>query len=196
MANKGIALVFLALCVLSVPLQWIIAALVAGVVHELSHYLMIKACGGRVTGFQAGIGRATMEARGLSEGSELLCALAGPVGGVCLLLLGRWFPRLAICGALQSIFNLLPIYPLDGGRMLRSCLVMILGDGGERVCHLVGRSVLVILCAIGIYLGFVLRWGVVCLMICGWIVVRAIYEKIPCKAGTYSLQWGEHMIKR
>lgn len=61
----------------------------------------------------------------MSPGRELLCVLAGPAVSFSLLALARFFPRIAICGLVQGIYNLLPIYPLDGGKALR-CMVSLL----------------------------------------------------------------------
>ncbi len=59
---------------------------------------------------------AKIESYGLSGTGELLCILAGPVGSLMLLLVLRVLPTLGLFGLIQGFFNLLPVYPLDGGR--------------------------------------------------------------------------------
>lgn len=150
MAVNGAALIALALAVLLLPLRWLGAAILAAVVHELCHWAAVKLCGGRVQRMSAGILGAEMAVSGLSPWQELFCALAGPAGGLVLLSLSRFLPRTALCAGLQSLYNLLPIYPLDGGRALRCLCAMILPErAGDRVCETAR-----ILCLSGI--GF---WG-------------------------------------
>ena len=118
----------LALTLLVLPLPWVAAAVLAAAVHELCHYLAIAALGGQVGRIAVGSGGAAMELGCLSPVRELLAAAAGPVGSLSLMLMGRFFPRLALCGLVQGLFNLLPIYPLDGGRILRRALELALPD--------------------------------------------------------------------
>lgn len=125
---SGWGCVALALTLLVLPLPWVAAAVLAAAVHELCHYLAIAALGGKVGRIAVGSGGAAMELGCLSLVRELLAAAAGPVGSLSLMLMGRFFPRLALCGLVQGLFNLLPIYPLDGGRILRRALELALPD--------------------------------------------------------------------
>ena len=116
-----------ALMLLILPLNWLLAAVTAALFHEFCHYLTLKLCGVPIQGIQLSGGGAVISTGPTTARQELLCAMAGPLGGLCLLPLMRYVPRIAICAAAQSLFNLLPIYPLDGGRILR-CVIEILKE--------------------------------------------------------------------
>lgn len=109
--------------------------------HELSHALVAKATGGsvgKITLFLFG-GVAQIEEEPTSPGREFLMAAAGP--GMSLVISGAcyagylvataagspwwvWAPLQYLSGInlLVAVFNLLPGFPLDGGRVFRSIL--------------------------------------------------------------------------
>lgn len=168
-------LIWLAAAVLLLPLRWIVAWAMAVCVHELGHLAMLKLLKLPVYAVEAGIGGARICTAFCMPWQEILCALAGPVAGMFLLLLAPVFPRVAVCGAFQSLYNLLPVYPLDGGRVIR-CLA------GERTGKVIQDLCLVGLMAVGIYGTFMLRLGLLPLIFAGFTVLRALARKIPCKA--------------
>ena len=62
-----------------------------------------------------------------SQMDELLAAAAGPAMNLALLLaFSRTLPRFALVNFCLLAYNLLPFYPLDGGRLLRAVLRTLL----------------------------------------------------------------------
>ena len=120
------ALILAAVLLLMLPIQWLVAALIAAITHELCHALMTIILGGKIESITIGGRGAVMKATALSSTKEMVACFAGPVGSLSLLLLARWMPRTAICGLIHGIYNLLPLFPLDGGRILRSLLYCVL----------------------------------------------------------------------
>jgi Zn-dependent protease len=109
--------------------------------HELSHALVARRRGARIRGITLFIfgGVAEMEDEPPSPSAEFAVAIVGPltsvvIGGVCLGLawlsgqLNLGAPTAGVLGYLGWInlvlaaFNLVPAFPLDGGRVLRAAL--------------------------------------------------------------------------
>ncbi len=134
-------------------LYWVLGAFTALLffasilAHELSHSLVTLAEGGRVEKITLFIfgGVAEIQDEPRSPGREFLMAAAGP--GMSLLLAGLFYlgfvlamrtgaawwvtaplGYLATINLFVAVFNLLPGFPLDGGRVLRSILWAVTGD--------------------------------------------------------------------
>lgn len=111
---------FLALLLLTLPLPWVVASLSAAAFHELCHILALVLMHKQIDGVNIGMRGTKILTAPMDAKEELLCAAAGPMGSLFLLLFLRQLPRLALCAGVQGLFNLLPLYPLDGGRILQS----------------------------------------------------------------------------
>lgn len=86
-------------------------------VHELAHVVMMLACGGRVRRLTLRFADLRIDAAGLGYRQELLAALAGPlVNLICGALFCMRSPAFSAYSLMLGIYNLLPVWPLDGGR--------------------------------------------------------------------------------
>ena len=155
------------------PLRWLGAVLIAAIMHELGHYCAVYLLGGEVHSFRVNVSGAVMQASGLNQFSEIICLLAGPLAGLLPLLVFRGFPVLAICGAIQSAYNLLPIYPLDGGKILRE--IILIAGGSERCFKIIEYFTITLLSIACIYIHFRYRISLFLL------VASCVFRKTPCK---------------
>ena len=117
------------------------------VVHELAHALVARRYGLSIRGITLFIfgGVAELETEPPSAKAEFMVAIAGPLASVmiaatCLLVMGAplglsnasvavaVLTYLAFINRMLVIFNMIPAFPLDGGRVLRSALWQWKGD--------------------------------------------------------------------
>ncbi|MBN1290136.1 MAG: site-2 protease family protein [Actinobacteria bacterium] len=145
------------------------------IAHELSHSLVAKRHGvevKRITLFLFG-GVAEMSGEVPDPGSEFKMAAAGP--GASFVIAGLFFGLLFLASYLDlstvillplrslvelniavGIFNLLPGFPMDGGRILRAIIWKKTGDlkRSTRISTIVGKGLAVVMTAGGLYLLF------------------------------------------
>lgn len=113
---------YVALLFFLLPLPWLSAIFFAASFHEIGHIFALKIQNKRIYSLTLGICGARIVTQQLSRRQEFFSAMAGPAAGFLLVLLFPWFPRIAFSALVQSLFNLLPIYPFDGGRVIRSIM--------------------------------------------------------------------------
>ncbi len=180
---------YLALALLVFPLKWLASVLAAAAFHELCHAAAIRLCLQRTARVRIGFLGARIPLPPMRASQELLCALAGPLGGLLLLPLAPVFPRLAVCALAQSLYNLLPVYPLDGGRALSCISAMVLPPPYACwVCTWVQGLCLGALLVLCIYGAAVVGTGLAPLALLGILALRAKSEKIPCKPAAEAVQ--------
>lgn len=174
-------MVMLAFMILVLPMQWILAAFIAAVFHELCHYWAVRLCGGSVVQLRIGAIGSQMEVWGLSTAQEMVCALAGPLGSLMLLFASGWMPRTAICAGFQGLYNMLPVYPFDGGRALRCGTALVFPEKiAVKVCALLEKLCLIAVVFLGVYGSFVKWLGLFPVFLATSIVLRS---KMPLKTG-------------
>jgi Zn-dependent protease/CBS domain-containing protein len=158
-------------------LYWVVGALISllffasVLAHELSHSLLARRFGIRVRDITLFIfgGASTLEGEAQRPRDEALIAAAGPLTSIAIgvLLLGldaatgqeqlaAIFSWLGFINITLGLFNLIPGFPMDGGRILRAILWKIRGDrnAATRNAAGVGRLFGYLLIAGGIFLIF------------------------------------------
>lgn len=167
------SLIGISLMILLLPLRWLLAAMTAALLHELGHYCAVRLLGGSVHQLQFGFLGAVMNATGLTQRAEIICLLAGPLVGLFPLLFFRYVPTIALCGTIQSAYNLLPITPLDGGKILNK--IILISGGHDAHFRVIERITIILLFLLCIYVWF--RFGVSLFIFWGILLFR----KTPCK---------------
>lgn len=194
------------------------AAIVTGVLffvalllHELAHSLLAKARGLRVraiTLFALG-GVSQIESEASDAKSEFWIAIVGPltslaIGLVCLWIarLTGWLPGtepsvpaiavllwLGYINMMLAAFNMIPGYPLDGGRVLRALVWWITrnADRSTQLASQVGQAVAFIFIFLGLYRFFLgANFGGLWLAFIGWFLLdasRSSYAQVAVMTG-------------
>ncbi len=166
--------------------------------HELAHSLVAKAHGIPIRGITLFLfgGVAQIEKEASDARTEFWIAIAGPLTSLGLggLLLGiasaagwsfratpatPWVAVLVWLGYINvalAVFNLLPGFPMDGGRVLRSIVWKITGsmDRATAVAARVGQAFAILLIAYGIFEVFAGdSVGGLWIALIGWFILQA-----------------------
>lgn len=175
---KPEAYIVWAMYILLLPIRWTAAWFIATLVHEFFHCIAIRLCGGSILHVRIGMDGAVIETNITAVWKECLSTLAGPLGGICTFLFTKQFPELAVCGFIQSAYNLLPIFPLDGGRAANCLIRMIFPDKIQKPAQkLFEWTALIILGVLGFYGTFQLSLGPIPVVLACILVLKNIRIK-------------------
>lgn len=179
--------------------------------HELAHSLVAKSRGLKVraiTLFALG-GVSQIETEASDAGSEFWIAIVGPLTSLVigLVLLAfvhtwAWMPRhepttplgavllwLGYINVLLAIFNMIPGFPLDGGRVLRAVVWWITKkpEKSTRIAARAGEVVAILFIVYGLFRFFVgANFGGLWLALIGWFLLeasRSSYAQVGIMAG-------------
>ena len=162
---------------LILPLPWLGACVTAAAFHELCHLLAAKMVGGQVSGLTIGLSGAKIFACFPNGRGELLTALAGPAGSLLLVFFLPYLPRVALCAGVQGLYNLLPLYPLDGGRALRCLLEQTIPEQAEKFCQWAAGITLLGLLLLAVWASTWLLLGAWPVVVAGGMCLRWLYQK-------------------
>jgi Zn-dependent protease len=203
------------------PLYWLIGiftslSMFASVlIHELAHSVVAKLQGEevrRITLFILG-GVAQISEEPKKPWKELTMALVGPsasmvlafVFGMMFFFLGGFsepleasFLYLAIINFALAIFNLLPGFPMDGGRVLRALIWQATGDlkKATHIASRVGQGVAFLLIFVGVYRILSNDLGGFWLIFVGWFLHSAAvrgYQQITVESALKGVRARELM---
>ncbi len=129
---------------------------------------------------------------------RMIIALAGPITnflivGICLIVKGYmdpfWCNEIIYANILIAIFNLLPIYPLDGGRCIKSLIHIFRGNKQaiEYTNHISNICVILItmLASIGIY--YYKNIAILLIVIYLWTLMIVENKKYNTKKRIYKI---------
>ena len=191
------------------------------VLHELGHALVARRLGIGISGidlwFFGGIAKMSRDTD--SPGTEFKIAVAGPVVtlviagvcvGLCAALSGgaaldvilleedaRVSPALALLGFLALwnaallVFNLIPAFPLDGGRIARAAVWAVTGDRhrATRVAGRIGEGFAYLLVGLGIFLAASGHaFNGIYLAVVGWFMAQGARAAIASTAFTERIE--------
>lgn len=185
--------------------------------HELGHALQARREGVPVEEITLWLFGGVARFRGMfpSAGAELRIALAGPLVSFVL---GGLFVAAALAGGLGTavdgtaawlgyinllllVFNLLPAFPLDGGRVLRALLWRRSRDLGRatRIATDIGRAFGYFLIAVGAFM-FIFQglWTGVWFAFLGWFLLQAAAgeaQHVLLRAALGDLRVGDVMVR-
>lgn len=157
-------------------------AAAAAIVHELGHVAAAMLMGGRAEALTLSAVGAELRfdySSVLSYGRECLVALAGPavnlIAGVPLLWAGLYLPAMITFGL--GLFNLFPVLPLDGGRVLSNLVAAHFGlDQAERTLAVSTGIVVGLLAGLGV-IAAIEYANVVPLMLAVWLLFGSMRKE-------------------
>ena len=107
---------------------------------------------------------------------EILIALAGPISNLIIIILGiklNFNINIIYTNLLIFIFNLIPMYPLDGGRVLNNTLKLLLGNvTAMKYTYKISNALIIVLTILASILIYVCRnISILIIIVVLWMIV-------------------------
>lgn len=142
--------------------------------HELGHLLTLRYLHVPVMCIQGTLSGLEIRTEPLTYRQEILVAASGPgINFILCLLTKEVYPIMTLINAVLFVYNLLPIYPLDGGRILRGFLFAnLIPPHAERIEQCCSLTVFICIFLGSIYLSFTYRCGLWPILFCAFLFYR------------------------
>lgn len=175
-------LCFYAILLLTMPMRLLFAAVFCAFLHEVFHVIAAMLFRKEIYEIEVGIFGAQIHMEPMDGWREFICLGAGPFGSLLVIFLFCRVPVCAFLGLAQGTFNLIPIKPLDGGRML-ACILRNYMDEIDvnRIMTVVEMTIWFLVVMIVVYLTVFIKIGIWPLAVLVMLVIRKLPRKIPCK---------------
>lgn len=123
---------------------------------------------------------------------KIIIALAGPLVNLIIIILGlynSWSEEIIYSNILIGMFNLIPIYPLDGGRILKYITQLASGIKEAEILTYRVSNVLIILLTIISSIGVLVlkNIGIVLILVYLWLLVIKENKKYRLKMRIFKL---------
>ncbi|MBQ3356690.1 MAG: hypothetical protein IJG45_06200 [Oscillospiraceae bacterium] len=165
------------------PARTFVPFLFSVTAHEAGHLLLLAILRAKVHKLRLTFSGAVLLTEPLRYGQEIAAAAAGPaVNALLLVFFAKTEPTMAFVNLLLLSYNLLPFYPLDGGRILRAVLHILLSAYAAEVTERIicGGCCLLLLCA-AVWLTCVWHAGLWPVIVWALLAVRIAGTVLPEK---------------
>lgn len=165
------------------PAKTFVPFLFSVAAHEAGHLLALSLLHVRVHKLRLTFSGAVLVTEPMRYSYEIVAAAAGPaVNAILLAMYAASEPLTAFVNLLLLTYNLLPFYPLDGGRILRALLHILLpADTAERTEKVLSGACCLVLLIGAVYLTCVWHAGLWPILLWALLAVRIAGTVLPSK---------------
>lgn len=170
-------------------------------VHELGHIctgliLKLKPKTLELMPFGVSITFEIYEYKKLVETKKIIIALAGPVTNLIIVLVTNFLhindnlkQMIIYSNLLIAIFNMIPLYPLDGGRILKGIIRLKKSEiKTDEIINKISNIVIVLITAISsIVILYIKNFAIIFILIYLWIMVIKQNKRFNIKKKAYKL---------
>lgn len=158
-------------------------------IHELGHLLAGILLGLKVKGIDVmpfGVSINFEDYSNKYIAKKIIIAMAGPLVNVIIVILGiynNWEEEIIYANILIGLFNLIPLYPLDGGRILKYIIQLTTNSREAEMFSYKLSNILIIILTIVSSVGilFIQNIGIVLILAYLWVLIIKENKKYKLK---------------